>query len=115
MARAQRDIYERLPRRTRHRIRIHNKRLKGRLHQHLPNGYHLIRQEEGVIWFYIPRRGDNYTRLLEVVGDYGQENGVRYRTQRNPKGAHRNEDWVWIIPEHESFRRDDDEQFDLKK
>lgn len=111
MGRAQQQLHKQLPRMTRHRIRNHNKRLKGRLHQCTTNGYHLIRQEEGVIWFYIPKRGDDYKRLFEAVRDYEKEYGVRYLVQRNPKGTHRHEEWIWIIPERDSFREIGDEQF----
>lgn len=99
-----------LPRMSRHRIRIHNDRLKSHLYRSGMKGTHTMRRDDGIIWLHLDRNRGNYQLVKDRVREYEVENDIGYELLLNPKGFNYKYDWVWIVPKYETFYREDDEK-----
>lgn len=99
-----------LPQMSRHRIRIHNDRLKSHLYQSGMKGTHTMRRDDGIIWLHLDRNRGNYQLVKDRVREYEVENDIGYELLLNPKGFNYKYDWVWIVPKYETFYREDDDK-----
>lgn len=104
--------HQNMLRMSRHRIRIHNDRLKSRLYKSGMRGTHTFRRDDGTIWLYLERKSGNYQLVKEQLREYEIENDVEYELLLNPKGFNPKYDWVWVVPKHSTFYRDGDEQYE---
>lgn len=98
---------------SRHRLRIHNDRLKSHLYKSGMKGTHSVRRDDGILWLYLDRANGNYQLVKDRIHEYELENGVGYELLLNPKGFNPKYDWVWIVPKHETFYREGDEQYEV--
>lgn len=104
--------HQNMLRMSRHRLRIHNNKLVGLLHASGMNGSHTMRRDDGIVWLYLKRTDGNVKRVKERIREYELENGVGYELLVNPKGFNPNHNWVWVVPKHETFYREGDEQYE---
>jgi hypothetical protein len=71
-----------------------------------------MRREEGIVWFFVEKGGKNYQCFVDALHGFEEAHGVRYQFLLNPKGMRDKDDWIWIVPDHETFSRPGDEQFE---
>lgn len=102
--------HQNMLRMSRHRLRIQNNKLIERLHAYGMVGSHVLRNDDGIVWLYLKKVNGNMARVKEKIREFELENGIQYELLVNPKGFNPNHNWIWVVPKHETFYREGDEQ-----